>query len=225
MGEISSYVGSSNPRGQERQSIAQEPIRRIVQMGGESGVVAAVRNISGKMEEWGVSHTFLAGQLGVSRQYVWQVLNQPTALSEERARVIEVVVDAIIERQMHLRTLGDRLRAARRAAGLTIKEVAAKIGYSWVVLQRWEKNVSLPGLEVLLRLCGVYGISFEIVRAAGAGPKSPRHRLNGTYLVPVRENEGLPWERPSQRRPLQRMVIRISEGDIRSVRGRKARTS
>ncbi|HTY58057.1 MAG TPA: helix-turn-helix transcriptional regulator [Bacteroidota bacterium] len=192
-------------------------------MDGESGVVAAVQSITGKMEEWGVSHTFLAGRLGVSRQYVWQVLNQPTALSEDKARVIEDVVDAIIDRQMHLRMLGDRLRAARRAAGLTLKEVAGKIGYSWVVLQRWEKNVCLPGLEVLLRLCSVYGISFEIVRAPGAGQKALRHRQNGTYLVPVPETEGLPWERPSQRRPLQRMVIRISEGDIRLLKGRGAR--
>jgi transcriptional regulator with XRE-family HTH domain len=190
----------------------------------ESDVVAAVARITGKMEEWGVSHTFLAGQLGVSRQYVWQVLNQPSALSAEKSRIVEEVVDLIIARQMHLKTLGDRLRAARRAAGLTLKQVAAKIGYSWVVIQRWEKNVCLPGLEVLLGLCDVYGISFEIVR-----PAKPRQRISGewqnrAYLVPVRESDGLPWARPSQRRPLQRMVIRISEGDIASRKGKPSRT-
>ena len=189
----------------------------------DTGVVAAVQNICGKMDEWGVSHTFLAGQLGVSRQYVWQVLNQPAALSPVRARVIEEVVDLIITRQMHLRTLGDRLRAARRAAGLTLKEVASKIGYSWVVIQRWEKNVCLPGLEVLLRLCSVYGVSFEIVRPAAPRQKVPGHRQNGAYLVPVLESEGLPRVRPSQRRPLQRMVIRISERDLSSLKGRSSR--
>ncbi len=189
-----------------------------------SGVVAAVASITGKMEEWGVSHTFLAGKLGVSRQYVWQVLNQPSALSQDKARVMEEVVDMIIGRQMHLRTLGDRLRAARRAAGLTLKEVAAKIGYSWVVIQRWEKNVCLPGLEVLLRLCGVYGISFEIERPDGAGRKASRRWQHGAYLVPVQETDGLPRERPSQRRPLQRMVIRISAGDISLLKRRTARS-
>jgi transcriptional regulator with XRE-family HTH domain len=189
-------------------------------MDAETGVVAAVQNISGKMEEWGVSHTFLAGQLGVSRQYVWQVLNQPTALSSAKARVIEEVVDLIIARQMHLRTLGDCLRAARRAAGLTLKEVAARIGYSWVVVQRWEKNVCLPSLEVLLRLCGVYGISFEIARPVRPRQNSPRIRQNGAYLVPVLESEGLPRVRPSQLRPLQRMVIRISAGDLSSLKRR-----
>jgi transcriptional regulator with XRE-family HTH domain len=193
-------------------------------MDAESGVVAAVQSISGKMEEWGLSHTFLAGQLGVSRQYVWQVLNQPTPLSPAKARMIEEVVDQIIARQMHLRTLGDRLRAARRAAGLTLKQVASEIGYSWVVIQRWEKNVCLPGLEVLLRLCGVYGISFEIARAVRPRQKASWRWQNSAYLVPVLESEGLPRARPSQLRPLQRMVIRISAGDLLSLKRRSARS-
>ena len=192
-------------------------------MDAESGVVSAVQSISGKMEDWGVSHTFLAGQLGVSRQYVWQVLHQPIALSPAKARIIEDVVDLIIARQMHLRTLGDRLRAARRAAGLTLKEVASEIGYSWVVIQRWEKNVCLPGLEVLLRLCGVYGVSFEIVRSGRPRRKASGRWQNSAYLVPVLESERLPRTRPSQMRPLQRMVIRISEGDLSSLKGRSAR--
>jgi transcriptional regulator with XRE-family HTH domain len=145
-------------------------------------------------------------------------------LSEDKARVIEDVVDVIIGRQMHLRTLGDRLRAARRSAGLTLKQVAAKIGYSWVVIQRWEKNVCLPGIEVLLRLCAVYGISFEIVRASGPRQRVSRIWQNGAYLVPVQETDGLPRERPSQRRPLQRMVIRISEEDVSKRKGRLARS-
>lgn len=192
--------------------------------GSSPGSAAVVGSICAKMEEWGMSHTFLARRLGVSRQYVWQVLNQPEALSEEKARVIEETVDTIIARQMHLQTLGDRLRAARRAAGLTLKQVASEIGYSWVVIQRWEKNVALPGLEVLLRLCGVYGISFEIVRPAGTRHGGLRRWQNAAYLVPVQEGDGLPWARPSQRRPLQRMVIRISEGDIAAIRERSPRT-
>jgi transcriptional regulator with XRE-family HTH domain len=193
-------------------------------MEADSGVAAAVERVAGKMDEWGVSHSFLAGRLGVSRQYVWQVLNNPAALSTAKAGVIEDAVDLIIERQMHLRTLGDRLRAARRAAGLTLKEVASQIGYSWVVIQRWEKNVCLPGLEVLLRLCGVYGISFEIARPARIPQKVSRYRQNGAYLVPVHEADELPHERPSQMRPLQRMVIRISEGDLSLLKKRPVRS-
>jgi transcriptional regulator with XRE-family HTH domain len=176
------------------------------------------------MDEWGISLTFLAGRLGVSRQYVWQVLNNPAALSPAKAVVIEEAVDTIIEHQMHLRTLGDRLRAARRAAGLTLKEVASQIGYSWVVIQRWEKNVCLPGLEVLLRLCGVYGISFEIARPARTPHALSRFRQNSAYLVPVSGADDLPRGRPSQMRPLQRMVIRISERDLTLLRKRPVRS-
>jgi len=192
-------------------------------MGADAEVVAAVESISGKMGQWGLTHSFLADRLGVSRQYVWQVLNQPAALSSAKARIIEEAVDLIIERQMHLRTLGDRLRAARRAAGLTLKDVASKIGYSWVVIQRWEKNVSLPGVETLLRLCGVYGISIEIAHPAGPRHGDSRHRIRSAYLVPAPEDDDLPPSRPSQRRPLQRMVIRISESDISARKKRAGR--
>jgi len=94
-----------------------------------SDVAAAVRGMRAKMAQWGISHTFLARCLGVSRQYVWQVFNTPSSLSADRAQAIEEALDLIIDRQMHLRTLGDRLRAARRSAGMTLKEVAKTIGY------------------------------------------------------------------------------------------------
>ena len=179
---------------------------------------AAVHSMRAKMAEWGINHTFLARCLGVSRQYVWQVFNAPSSISAERAREIDQAIDLIIERQMHLRTLGDRLRAARRSAGMTLKEVAKRIGYSWVVIERWETNVALPSLEVLLRLCGVYGVSFEIVGGERRLAPQAHHWQRNTYLVPVESPDELPGARPSQRRPRQAMVIRISAGDLSGVR-------
>ena len=189
----------------------------------EREVHAAVQGMRGKMEAWGISHTFLARQLDVSRQYVWQVLNKPALLSPVKARMIGEKVDLIIARQMHLRTLGDRLRAARRSADMTLKDVAATIGYSWVVVQRWEKNVSLPGIPVLLRLCGVYGISFEIVRSDRPRQGARGHMRGSAYLVPVRESDGLPAPRSFVRQPPQRMVIRISAGDLPARKVRSPR--
>ncbi|HTO93682.1 MAG TPA: helix-turn-helix transcriptional regulator [Bacteroidota bacterium] len=183
-------------------------------------VAAAVHGMRTKMAQWGISHTFLARCLGVSRQYVWQVFNAPSSLSAERAQAIEEALDLIIDRQMHLRTLGDRLRAARRSAGMTLKEVAKTIGYSWVVIERWETNVALPSLQVLLRLCGVYGVSFEIVGADQRHGRQTHHRPRNTYLVPVEFQDELPGARPSQRRPRQAMVIRISAGDLAGVVGK-----
>jgi len=183
---------------------------------------AAVHTMRAKMAEWGISPTFLARSLGVSRQYVWQVLNAPSSLSAGKAKALEEAIDMIIEKQMHLRTLGERLRAARRSAGMTLKEVAKTMGYSWVVIERWETNVALPTLQVLLTLCGVYGVSFEIVGGDRRSGSQARHWQRNTYLVPVEIPDELPGARPSQRRPRQAMVIRISAEDFAGVSRRGA---
>jgi len=185
-------------------------------------IAAVVGGMRAKMAEWGISPVFLARNLGVSRQYVWQVFNTPSSVSAEKARAIGEAIDLIIERQEHLRTLGDRLRAARRSAGMTLKEVAKTIGYSWVVIERWETNAALPSLQVLPRLCGVYGISFEIAGGGRRPVPQAHHWQRNTYLVPVELPDELPEARPSQRRPRQSMVIRISAGDLAGVNGRGA---
>ncbi len=118
----------------------------------------AVRRIAGKVDENGVSLSFLARRLGVSRQYAWQIIHGRTFLSPERALQIEALVDSIIERRAHIRSFGDRLRAARRSAGLTLKETANLIGYTWVAVQRWEKDVCLPKPGVLWHLASIYGL-------------------------------------------------------------------
>jgi DNA-binding XRE family transcriptional regulator len=111
-----------------------------------------------KMRGWGITVTYLATQLGVSRQYVWQVVYYRTMVSRQKAREVEAAVDSIIALQKHLQTYGDRLRAARISAGLTLKQVAEKIGYSWVGVERWEKNVCLPKPGVLWHLRSLYGV-------------------------------------------------------------------
>jgi len=111
-----------------------------------------------RMKQWGITVTYLAGQLGVSRQYAWQVMYYRTMVSRKKALEVQSVVDAIIERQSHVKTFGDRLRAARISRGLTLKEVADRIGYSWVGVERWEKNISLPKPGVLFHLRTLYGV-------------------------------------------------------------------
>jgi DNA-binding XRE family transcriptional regulator len=111
-----------------------------------------------KIRGWGITVTYLATQLGVSRQYVWQVVYYRTMVSRQKAREVEAAVDSIIALQKHLQTYGDRLRAARISAGLTLKQVAEKIGYSWVGVERWEKNVCLPKPGVLWHLRTLYGV-------------------------------------------------------------------
>lgn len=115
------------------------------------------RSVS-KMKQWGITVTYLASQLGVSRQYAWQVMYHRTMVSRSKAIQVEATVDAIIAHQSHVQSFGDRLRAARISKGLTLREVADRIGYSWVGVERWEKNVCLPKPGVLWHLQNLYGV-------------------------------------------------------------------
>jgi len=118
-----------------------------------------IERIREKMQQWGITLSFLASQLGVSRQYVWQAIRGSSPVSENRAVSIEYAVDSIIAQQKHIRSFGERLRAARIASGYTLKEVAAMIGYSWVGVERWEKNLCKPKPGVLWHLFSLYGLN------------------------------------------------------------------
>jgi transcriptional regulator with XRE-family HTH domain len=48
--------------------------------------------------------------------------------------------------------VGGRLRTARRAAGLTQKELAAELGVEAVTVSRWERGVTTPTLPRLRRV-------------------------------------------------------------------------
>jgi transcriptional regulator with XRE-family HTH domain len=117
-----------------------------------------IQRAAARMRQWGITVTYLATQLGVSRQYAWQVMYYRTMVSREKALEFEAAVDSIVSRQSHVQSFGDRLRAARVSQGLTLKEVAEKIGYSWVGVERWEKNVCLPKPGVLWHLRALYGV-------------------------------------------------------------------
>ncbi len=121
----------------------------------------AVSRIRKNMRQWGITMSFLANQLGISRQYAWQIVYYRTPISLRKAREVESAVDGIIAQQKHMPTFGDRLRAARISAGLTLKEVARIIGYTWVGIERWEKNICRPKPGVLWHLFSVYGITPE----------------------------------------------------------------
>jgi len=138
-----------------------------------------VDRIRTKMKQWGITATFLAAQLGVSRQYAWQIMHYRTFLSVERALEIENTVDAIITQQKHVRTVGDRLRAARISAGLTLKEVAGAIGYTWVGVERWEKNVCRPKPSVLWHLLTLYGVAGEWPGVESLSPVRSQERIVG----------------------------------------------
>ena len=111
-----------------------------------------------RMRPWAITITDLAMHLAVSRQYVWQILYGKTAVSDTRFVDIDRAIDELICARRIGRTFGERLRGARIAAGLTLREVAGKIGYSWIAVERWEQDSCIPKPGVLWHLRHVYGV-------------------------------------------------------------------
>lgn len=145
-------------------------------LGKDRNVSEVLTRTRRQMKQWGITVSYLARQLGVSRQYAWQVIHHRTVVSEGRARELNRSVEAIISGRRHLATFGDRLRAARVAAGFTLKEVAALIGYSWVGVERWEKDVCLPKPGVLWHLLSLYGIEQDQFTTLAPSPSSTASR-------------------------------------------------
>jgi transcriptional regulator with XRE-family HTH domain len=145
----------------------------------EPHVQAAITRIRSTMKEWGITNAQLAFAMRVSRQYLWQVVHRRVHLSLERADEVERTLNRLVAERRHHSTFGERLRAARRSAGFTLKEVASMIGYSWAGVERWEKDLCRPKPGVLWHLMSIYNASSALfeepspVRSVQAAPPSP----------------------------------------------------
>lgn len=53
---------------------------------------------------------------------------------------------------------GDRIRGARKAAGLTQRELAARLDVSNTSISNWEKGLSRPDADMIQKLCAVLGL-------------------------------------------------------------------
>ena len=63
-------------------------------------------------------------------------------------------------------TLCEKLTQARKAAGLTQADIAAKLHVSRQAVSRWESGQSKPSTEKLLTLGNLYGISLDQLLSA-----------------------------------------------------------
>lgn len=59
--------------------------------------------------------------------------------------------------------IAKNLSELRRKNKLTQLEVAEKLNYSDKAVSKWEQGESLPGIEVLYRLCKLYGVSLDYI--------------------------------------------------------------
>ena len=52
-------------------------------------------------------------------------------------------------------TFGEKLRQARKAAGMTQKDLAEAVDLKHNAVSNWEKGVSSPGPEMIRKLCNI----------------------------------------------------------------------
>ena len=71
-------------------------------------------------------------------------------------------------------TFGDRLAAARDAAGLSQKELAQRVGIKASTLRAWEEDLSEPRANRLSILAGLLGVSISwLLIGEGEGVSAP----------------------------------------------------
>lgn len=58
-------------------------------------------------------------------------------------------------------TLCEKLTQARKAAGLTQADIAARLSVSRQAVSRWESGQSKPSTEKLLELARIYDVSLD----------------------------------------------------------------
>lgn len=70
--------------------------------------------------------------------------------------------------------MGVRLRQARHAKGLTLRELSAKSGLSGAFLSRLERGLVSTSIANLIRITGIIGIALgDLFNGSEAGPKPP----------------------------------------------------
>ncbi|MDC1399589.1 helix-turn-helix domain-containing protein [Yoonia sp.] len=71
-------------------------------------------------------------------------------------------------------TFGDRLAAAREAAGLGQAAFASKLGVKPVTMTSWENDLKEPRANRLQMMSGILGVSMSwLLTGAGDGPDAP----------------------------------------------------
>lgn len=77
----------------------------------------------------------------------------------------------IYEEKPDLDTIGGRLSRARDASGLTVKELAWRLGVKMATINAWESDRSQPGSHRLTILAGLLQVSLSwILHGVGTSP-------------------------------------------------------
>lgn len=108
-------------------------------------------------------------------------------------------------------SLGARLRAIRKARGLTLRQVEAQSGVSISTLSRAERDMGMPDLVTLVGLEDFYKVSL----GSGLGAKSPTDEQVEAFLI------GHGYNLEQLRADFNALIDRLRE-EARSILAEKA---
>lgn len=114
------------------------------------------QEIREKIRRFRIRSTDIASRLGVTKQYVWGIINGKYKVSISRLEEINSIVDEIIEMKKNANTWFEKLKVARLVKGLTAEEVSEITGYDKQSIYNWESGKSLPRIGIVRLLAKVY---------------------------------------------------------------------
>lgn len=86
---------------------------------------------------------------------------------------------------MTTQTLGERIRAARQAAGLSQEKLAERLGLTRQAVTKWETGQSAPSTENLLRLAEVLGVPVTALLDASA----PEQQMQADQIYALQKEQ------------------------------------
>ena len=101
-----------------------------------------------------------------------------------------------------MKTIGEKINTLRKQRNMTQDELAEKMGVSSQAASKWEKDLSIPDLPVLLELSDFFHISLDDL---------VKEKEDSVQLVP----EG-------QRKDINEMLLRVN---VHTVKGDKVRVN
>ncbi|MBQ2896589.1 MAG: helix-turn-helix transcriptional regulator [Oscillospiraceae bacterium] len=80
----------------------------------------------------------------------------------------------------------EKLKAARKARGLSQEELAELLAVSRQAVSKWEQGESYPEVEKLLQLCGALDVSMDELFAGELGDKGGPRRTEAAEAITIR---------------------------------------
>ena len=91
--------------------------------------------------------------------------------------------------------VGKNIAALRRARGLTQAELAGQLHFTYQAVSNWERGVSVPDADTLLRLSAFFGVSADALLRGQVKPPAPaRSARRGFRFSPKAARAGVSAE-------------------------------